>query len=116
MAKISKAVDQIWSRFEVRDLDWAWERDTVIKFFLKDWEQGTFTDFYIALVGLDLWSQKGNFYVFTQGSRNAIKIPVKKLLVRTNAAGSVMVDQGLLEQEVKVALLNRLTNGQLILA
>lgn len=116
MAKVSKEADRIWARFEVRDLDWGWERDTVIKFFLKDWEQGTFTDFYIALVGLDLWNQKGNFYVFTQSARNAIKIPVKKVLVNTNAAGSVMVDQELLEREVKAALLGRLVNGDLTLA
>lgn len=94
---------------EIQWVGCGYESDCIIAAYYKDIAKDEIFDLPMALVGLDLWNRKGNFFVFLDGERNALKIPVKEVLVETNSAGSVTIDGGLLERAVKLAVVRALS-------
>ncbi len=93
---------------EIHGLGCGHEFDCIIAAYYKDLAKDRFFDLNVVLVGLDLWGRRGDFFVFLDGERNALKIPVKKVLVETNSAGSVPIDGGLLERTVKQVVVKAL--------
>ena len=80
------------------------EGDRVVVGSLECLSTGEWQSFQVALVGCNLWAQKGSFYVFMENEPKALRIPLRVVLVQTNSAGSVAVDGVLLERMVQVKI------------